>query len=249
MAIARAHLVNPALARWYHCPVAPGVRAACVPVGRGARLEGKVAISRELAAIFDRLGTTAESWWSRLAKLSQGRLFGASSRRPATACRRSPTDWACAASSIWGDARHVETSGRLKLDVIGDRRPAARQVPVDSAMMVRPLRGSSRAAGACYGRFCMAGFGASMVLRAYGTIPAVCFARIIAVRYPRAHRARKPVLPETPPDRRFQRHIDVPDSVQEGHVGQGLADPNLFKIGINRLPGFVRNQRERLVIR
>ena len=38
--------------------------------------EGKVAISRELAAIFDRLGTTAESWWSRLAKLSQGRLFG-----------------------------------------------------------------------------------------------------------------------------------------------------------------------------
>jgi hypothetical protein len=38
--------------------------------------EGKVAISRELAAIFDRPGTTAESWWSRVAKLSQGRLFG-----------------------------------------------------------------------------------------------------------------------------------------------------------------------------
>jgi hypothetical protein len=38
--------------------------------------EAKAAISRELAAIFDRLGTTAESWWSRLAKLSQGRLFG-----------------------------------------------------------------------------------------------------------------------------------------------------------------------------
>jgi hypothetical protein len=38
--------------------------------------EGKVAISRELAAIFDRLGTTAESWWARLAKLSQGRFFG-----------------------------------------------------------------------------------------------------------------------------------------------------------------------------
>jgi hypothetical protein len=76
MAIARAHLVNPALARWYHCPGAPGVHAACVPVGRGARLEGKAAILRELAAIFDRLGTTTESWWSRLAKLSQGRLFG-----------------------------------------------------------------------------------------------------------------------------------------------------------------------------
>jgi hypothetical protein len=38
--------------------------------------EGKVAISRELAAIFDRLGMTAETWRSRLAKLSVGRLFG-----------------------------------------------------------------------------------------------------------------------------------------------------------------------------
>jgi hypothetical protein len=38
--------------------------------------EGKAAISRELAAIFDRLGTSAESWWVRLAKLGQGRLFG-----------------------------------------------------------------------------------------------------------------------------------------------------------------------------
>ena len=36
--------------------------------------ERKVAISRELAAIFDRLGTTAESWCSRPARLSQGRL-------------------------------------------------------------------------------------------------------------------------------------------------------------------------------
>jgi hypothetical protein len=38
--------------------------------------EGKTAISRELAAIFDRLGTTAESWWARLVKLRQGRFFG-----------------------------------------------------------------------------------------------------------------------------------------------------------------------------
>jgi hypothetical protein len=38
--------------------------------------EGKAAISRELAAIFDRVGTTAEGWWSLIAKLSQGRLFG-----------------------------------------------------------------------------------------------------------------------------------------------------------------------------
>jgi hypothetical protein len=85
MAIARADLVNPALARWYHCRGAPGVCAACVPVGRGARLEGKVAIWRELAAIFDRLGTTAESWWSRLGKLNQGRLFG---RVLAATCER-----------------------------------------------------------------------------------------------------------------------------------------------------------------
>jgi len=38
--------------------------------------EGKAAMSRELAAIFDRLGTSAESWWARVAKLTQGRLFG-----------------------------------------------------------------------------------------------------------------------------------------------------------------------------
>jgi hypothetical protein len=38
--------------------------------------DGKVAISRERAAIFDRLGTTAKSWRVRLAKLSQGRFFG-----------------------------------------------------------------------------------------------------------------------------------------------------------------------------
>jgi hypothetical protein len=38
--------------------------------------EGKAATSRELAAIFDRLGTTAESWWVRLATLGQARFFG-----------------------------------------------------------------------------------------------------------------------------------------------------------------------------
>jgi hypothetical protein len=47
--------------------------------------EGNAAMSREVAAIFDRLGTTAESWWSRLAKLSQGRLFG---RVLAATCER-----------------------------------------------------------------------------------------------------------------------------------------------------------------
>ncbi len=38
--------------------------------------EGKATISRELAGIFDRLGSTAESWWARWEKLRQGRLLG-----------------------------------------------------------------------------------------------------------------------------------------------------------------------------
>jgi hypothetical protein len=52
--------------------------AALLFVGYTGRLfrEGKTAISRELAAICDRLGTSAESWWVRLAKLGQGRPCG-----------------------------------------------------------------------------------------------------------------------------------------------------------------------------
>src|SRR5262249_46135395 len=38
--------------------------------------DGKAAISRKLTGIFDRLGTSAESWWSRLEKLKSGRLLG-----------------------------------------------------------------------------------------------------------------------------------------------------------------------------
>ena len=38
--------------------------------------EGKAAISRELAGICARLGSSAESWWARLEKLSRGRLVG-----------------------------------------------------------------------------------------------------------------------------------------------------------------------------
>ena len=54
--------------------------------------EGKVAISRELAAIFDRLGTTAESWCSRLANFVTAGSLGASSRGPqALAGGRQPT--------------------------------------------------------------------------------------------------------------------------------------------------------------
>ena len=38
--------------------------------------DGKAAISAELSGIFERLGSTAESWWSRIEKLSKGRLLG-----------------------------------------------------------------------------------------------------------------------------------------------------------------------------
>ncbi|MGO9919490.1 MAG: hypothetical protein ACLQIB_32935 [Isosphaeraceae bacterium] len=38
--------------------------------------EGKAVISRDVAAIFERLGSSAETGQSRLEKLSKGRLFG-----------------------------------------------------------------------------------------------------------------------------------------------------------------------------
>src|SRR6185437_8312045 len=37
---------------------------------------GKASMSRELAAVFDRLGSSAETWQVRLLKLNQGRLLG-----------------------------------------------------------------------------------------------------------------------------------------------------------------------------
>jgi hypothetical protein len=37
---------------------------------------GNATISRKLSGIFDRLGSTAENWWARLEKLSNGRLLG-----------------------------------------------------------------------------------------------------------------------------------------------------------------------------
>src|SRR5580700_9396524 len=38
--------------------------------------EGKSVISAEVSGILDRLGSSAGSWWSRLEKLSRGRLLG-----------------------------------------------------------------------------------------------------------------------------------------------------------------------------
>jgi hypothetical protein len=38
--------------------------------------EGKTAISAELSGILERLGSNADRWWSRIEKLSKGRLLG-----------------------------------------------------------------------------------------------------------------------------------------------------------------------------
>jgi hypothetical protein len=38
--------------------------------------EGKAAISRVVAGIFERIGTNAETWHARMLKLSGGRLLG-----------------------------------------------------------------------------------------------------------------------------------------------------------------------------
>jgi REP element-mobilizing transposase RayT len=38
--------------------------------------DGKAAISAELTGILERIGTTSETWWARIEKLSKGRLLG-----------------------------------------------------------------------------------------------------------------------------------------------------------------------------
>ena len=38
--------------------------------------DGKAVISAELAGILERIGSTAETWWARIEKLSKGRLLG-----------------------------------------------------------------------------------------------------------------------------------------------------------------------------
>ncbi len=53
--------------------------------------EGKAMISREVAEIFDRLGTSAETWQARLQKLSERRLFGRTSPSASLRLRGQPT--------------------------------------------------------------------------------------------------------------------------------------------------------------
>ena len=55
--------------------------------------EGKAAISAELRGILERLGSNAERWWSRIEKLSKGRLLGrffAASRERSARSRARP---------------------------------------------------------------------------------------------------------------------------------------------------------------
>ncbi|MGO9463667.1 MAG: hypothetical protein ACLQIB_27825 [Isosphaeraceae bacterium] len=73
MTMARVHLADPALTRWYHC-VTRCVRRAFLP-GEGPNGR-KPAISREVAAIVEGIGTTTQTWDARLEKLSKGRLLG-----------------------------------------------------------------------------------------------------------------------------------------------------------------------------
>jgi len=70
--------------------------------------EGKAAISSEVAAIFDRLGSSAETWQARLDKLSKGVSSAASSRPLASASEKSPSAWACAACRTWVDVRRPD---------------------------------------------------------------------------------------------------------------------------------------------
>jgi hypothetical protein len=69
--------------------------------------DGKAAISHKVAAILERLGTTAETWQARLEKLSNGRLLGrffaASQKQPREVAerlglRRVPNPDGCPAS-------------------------------------------------------------------------------------------------------------------------------------------------------
>ncbi len=70
--------------------------------------EGKAAISREVAEIFERLGSSAETWQMRLEKLRTGRLLGRFFAASLSDFERSPGASGCGACRIWGDARSTD---------------------------------------------------------------------------------------------------------------------------------------------
>ena len=61
--------------------------------------EGKAVISAEMSGILDRLGSTAESWQSRLEKLRRGRLLGRFFAASRERLRQVWPAWACTTST------------------------------------------------------------------------------------------------------------------------------------------------------
>ena len=87
----------------------------------------------ELSGIFDRLGSSAESWWARIEKLSKGRLLGrffAASRE--RLARGRDAAWACIIWQTWADARRDRSTCRFVpirlLRPPDDEKPSFRSV-------------------------------------------------------------------------------------------------------------------------
>src|SRR5208337_2290945 len=92
--------------------------------------EGKAVISGELAGVFERLGSNAENWQTRLQKLAAGRLLGrffAASR--ARLRGKSPSVWACTTWRTWAAARRDDAApkagfqARLHFTWVSNPRP------------------------------------------------------------------------------------------------------------------------------
>jgi hypothetical protein len=81
--------------------------------------------SRELAGILARLGSSAESWWARLEKLSRGRLLAGSSRPAENGCATSRHGWGCTTWPIWAVVRrdrYAQCRVSAWLNVAANRR-------------------------------------------------------------------------------------------------------------------------------
>jgi hypothetical protein len=63
--------------------------------------EGKAVISREVAEIFERLGSSAETWQARLEKRAPAGCWGASSRPANIDCATWHSVWACTTCRTW----------------------------------------------------------------------------------------------------------------------------------------------------
>ena len=75
--------------------------------------DGKAAISAELSGIFDRLDSSAESWWARLEKLSRGRLLGRFFAASRDRLREAAPVWACTTWPTWAGARRDNSTCRF----------------------------------------------------------------------------------------------------------------------------------------